>query len=43
MSQYEKGLELSDSEDCIMLEGPCKLNIFLPKQVVVVKELLEEA
>jgi hypothetical protein len=43
MSQYEKGLELSDNEDSRMLEGPRKLSVFLPNQVMVMKELFEEA
>jgi hypothetical protein len=42
MSQFERGLEFSDSEDCITLEAPHKFSVFLPNQVVVVKKLLEE-
>ncbi len=43
MNQFERGLELNDSEDCVMLEGHHKLSDFLPNQVVVVKKLHEEA
>ncbi len=42
MSQFERGLEFCDNEDYVMLEGPWKFNVFLPNQVAIVKELLEE-
>jgi len=42
MSQSKKGLEFCDNEDYVMLEGPHKFNVFLPNQVAIVKELLEE-
>jgi len=42
MSQSERGLEFSDNEDYVVLEGPQKFNVFLPNQVAIVKELLEE-
>jgi len=35
-------LELNDNENYIVLEGPQKLIIFLPNQIAIVKELLEE-
>ncbi len=43
MNQSEGGLELSDNEDYVVLEGLQKLNVFLSNQVAVVKEILEEA
>jgi len=43
MSQSERGLEFCDNEDCIVLEGPQKFSVFLPNQVAIVKEQLEEA
>jgi hypothetical protein len=43
MSQFERGSEFNDNEDYIVLEGPWKFNVFLPNQVAIVKELLEEA
>jgi hypothetical protein len=42
MSQFGRGLELNDNENYIVLEGPQKLIIFLPNQIAIVKELLEE-
>jgi hypothetical protein len=42
MSQSNEDLELSDNEDCVVFEGPQKLSVFLPNQVVVVMDLLEE-
>jgi len=40
MNQSEGGLELSDNEDYVVLEGLQKLNVFLSNQVAVVKEIL---
>jgi len=40
--QFEKGLEFCDNEDYVVLEGLQKFNVFLPNQVAIVKELLEE-
>jgi hypothetical protein len=42
LSQFEGGLEFNDNEDCIMLERPRKLTVFLWNPVAVMKELLEE-
>jgi hypothetical protein len=39
MNQSKRGLELCDNEDYIVLEGLRKLNVFLPNEVVVIKEL----
>jgi hypothetical protein len=41
MSQFERGLELNDIEDYIMLDELRKLNVFLSNQIVVMKELVE--
>jgi hypothetical protein len=42
MSRSEKGLEFCDNEDYVVLEGLQKFIVFLPNQVAIVKELLEE-
>jgi len=42
----EKHMELNEDlldEECLSMEGPRQVNVFLPNHVKVVKELLEEA